>query len=354
MKKALITGITGQDGAYLAKFLLDKGYKVYGMYRRSSTRSFWRLEYTEVLKKVHMIPADMTDMSSLLEAVKLADPDEIYNLAAQSFVGASFDQPLYTTDVDGSGSIRMLEIIRHLNKDIKFYQASTSEMYGDSGEELQNEETKFWPNSPYAAAKVMSFHNTRIYREGYGLFACNGILFNHESPLRGLEFVTRKITNSVARIKLELQKDVKLGNLEARRDWGFAPEYVEAMWMMLQQDKAQDFVCATGETHSVKEFAEAAFSHVGLNWEDYVKVDKMFLRPKDLKYLRGDSTKLREATGWKPKIKFNQLVEKMVDSDLKHWQNHMDGKLFAWDAPHFPDDWTTINRHVSPNENKHG
>jgi GDPmannose 4,6-dehydratase len=226
MKRALITGITGQDGAYLAKFLLEKGYKVFGTYRRISTPNFWRLQYLDVLQKIILIPADMTDMASLLEAVTVADPDEIYNLAAQSYVGASYDQPLHTTEIDGSGATRLLEVIRHLKKDIKFYQASTSELFGTVEESPQSEKTRFWPNSPYAAAKLLSYHNVRIYREAYGIFACNGILFNHESPLRGLEFVTRKITNAVARIKLGLQKELVLGNLEAKRDWGFAPEFV--------------------------------------------------------------------------------------------------------------------------------
>ena len=235
MKRALITGVTGQDGAYLAMFLLEKGYEVFGTYRRVSTPNFWRLQYLSVLDKITLIPVDMADMSSLLEAVTVSEPHEIYNLAAQSYVGASFDQPLFTTQIDGSGATRILEIIRHLKKDIKFYQASTSELYGTVTETPQKETTVFWPNSPYAIAKLLSFHNTRIYREAYGIFACNGILFNHESPIRGMEFVTRKITNAAARIKLGLQDELVLGNVEAKRDWGYAPEYVKAMWMVLQQ-----------------------------------------------------------------------------------------------------------------------
>ena len=262
MKRALITGVTGQDGAYLAALLLEKGYEVFGTYRRVSTPNFWRLQYLSVLDKITLIPVDMADMSSLLEAVTVSDPGEIYNLAAQSYVGASFDQPLFTTEIDGSGATRILEIIRHLKKDIKFYQASTSELYGTVTEIPQKEATVFWPNSPYAAAKLLSFHNTRIYREAYGIFACKGILFNHESPIRGMEFVTRKITNAVARIKLGLQDELVLGNVEAKRDWGYAPEYVQAMWMVLQHDKPDDFVVATGETHSVQEFVNEAFRQV--------------------------------------------------------------------------------------------
>src|SRR3989344_3977785 len=258
MKRALITGITGQDGPYLAKLLLDKGYRVYGTYRRVSTPNFWRLQQLGIVKRITLIPADLTDMASLLEAVTISDPKEIYNLAAQSFVGNSFDQPLLTTDVDASGSTRFLEIIRHLKKDIKFYQASTSELFGGSTENPQNELTPMIPNSPYAAAKLHSYHMVRIYRNSYNMFACNGILFNHESSFRGLEFVTRKITNSVAKIKVGLQKDLQLGNTSAFRDWGFAPDYVRAMYMMMQHDVSEDYVVATGETQSVAEFAEEA------------------------------------------------------------------------------------------------
>ena len=346
MKHALITGITGQDGAYLAKFLLEKGYKVFGTYRRSSTPNFWRLQAMEVLDKITLVPADVADMASLLEAVKLSEPDEIYNLAAQSFVGASFDQPLLTTEVDGSGSVRLLEIIRHLNKKIKFYQASTSELYGTVSESPQKETTRFWPNSPYACAKLLSYHNVRIYREAYDIFACNGILFNHESPLRGLEFVTRKITNSVARIKLGLQKELVLGNMEARRDWGFAPEYVEAMWMILQQDKPDDFVVATGETHSVKEFVEAAFKHVGLNYKDYVKTDDIFKRPHDVELLCGDYGKIKKATGWKPNVTFEKLVALMVDADLERWERRQKGETFPWDAQNYADETKILQRHT--------
>jgi len=346
VKRALITGITGQDGAYLAKLLLNKGYKVFGTYRRSSTPNFWRLQDQEVFDKITLIPADMADMASLLEAITVSDPNEIYNLAAQSYVGASFDQPLLTTEIDGSGSTRVLEIIRHLKKDIKFYQASTSELFGDVVETPQTEKTPFNPNSPYATAKLLSFHNVRIYRDAYGIFACNGILFNHESPLRGLEFVTRKITNSVARIKLGIQKQLILGNLEAKRDWGFAPEYVEAMWMMLQQDKPDDFVCATGESHSVKEFVDNAFAAANLNPDDFVKTDKMFMRPKDVNLLQGNPAKIREAIGWKPKTTFKELVGIMVKADLDRWKKSKNGETFPWDSPNYPDDMTVIKRHL--------
>jgi GDPmannose 4,6-dehydratase len=345
VKKALITGITGQDGAYLAKLLLDKGYKVFGTFRRSSTPNFWRLQAVDVFEKVTLIPADMADMSSLLEAITVSDPDEIYNLAAQSYVGASFDQPLLTTEVDGSGTLRILEIIRHLKKDIKLYQASTSELYGTVQETPQNEKTPFMPNSPYAVAKLAAYHNIRIYREAYDLFACNGILFNHESSLRGLDFVTRKITNSVARIKLGLQKELVLGNTEAKRDWGYAPEYVEAMWMMLQQDKPTDLVCATGETHSVQEFVEEAFSYTDLNHEDYVRTDKMLVRPKDVNLLLGDPRKLKENTGWEPKVTFKELVKIMVKSDIERWEKCMKGEIFPWDAPSFPNGMDIVKRH---------
>jgi len=300
MKRALITGITGQDGAYLADFLIENGYEVFGTYRRVSTPNFWRLQHLNVLDKLILIPVDMADMSSLLEAVTVSDPHEIYNLAAQSYVGASFDQPLLTTQIDGSGATTLLEIIRHLKKDIRFYQASTSELYGTVNEVPQSEKTRFWPNSPYATSKLLSFHNTRIYREAYGIFACNGILFNHESPLRGMEFVTRKISNAVARIKLGLQNELTLGNLEAKRDWGYAPEYVVAMWMVLQNDQPEDFVVATGETHSVKEFVDEAFKQVNLEPDNFMKIDNIFIRPKDVDLLSGDCSKIKEKIGWEP------------------------------------------------------
>ncbi len=345
VKKALITGLTGQDGAYLADFLLKKGYRVYGIYRRTSTPNFWRLQALDILKDIILIPADMTDMSSLLEAVQVADPDEIYNLAAQSYVGASFDQPISTAMVDGLGTLYLLEIIRNLKKDIKFYQASTSELYGDTKEKDQNEETKFWPASPYAAAKLYSYHIVRLYREAYGIFACNGILFNHESALRGLEFVTRKITNAAARIKLGLQKDLKLGNIDSKRDWGFSPDFVEAMWLVLQHNKAEDFVIATGETHSVREFVEAAFEAVGIkDWEKYVESEESLMRPKDVNYLKGDYSKAQKVLGWEPKTKFKDLVKKMAEADLSRWKKFKKGERFPWDAFNYPEDIDIIQR----------
>ena len=350
MKKALITGVTGQDGGYLARFLLEKGYKVYGIYRRSSTPNFWRLQALDVLDKITLIPADLTDMTSLLEAVMVSDPDEIYNLAAQSYVGASFDQPLVTAQVDALGPLMLLEIIRTLKKKIKFYQASTSELYGDAkrfeaGEQSLNEETTFLPTSPYAIAKLYSFHTTRVYREAYGLYACNGILFNHESALRGLEFVTRKITNAVARIKLGLQKKLKLGNMDSKRDWGFAPDYVEVMWMMLQQDKPGDYVIATNETHSVREFVEEAFNVAGIkNWEKYVESEESLKRPHEVPYLKGDYSKAKEKFGWEPKTKFKDLVKKMYESDLARWKKFQKGDKFPWDAFSYPEDMDIIQR----------
>lgn len=346
MKRALITGVTGQDGAYLAALLLEKGYEVFGTYRRVSTPNFWRLQYLSVLDKITLIPVDMADMSSLLEAVTVSDPSEIYNLAAQSYVGASFDQPLFTTEIDGSGATRILEIIRHLKKGIKFYQASTSELYGTVNDIPQKETTVFWPNSPYAVAKLLSFHNTRIYREAYGIFACNGILFNHESPIRGMEFVTRKITNAVARIKLGLQDELVLGNVEAKRDWGYAPEYVQAMWMVLQHDKPDDFVVATGETHSVQEFVNEAFRQVDLDPNEFVKTDRLFIRPKDVDLLCGDCSKINNDLGWEPKTSFQELVKIMVDADVKRWSDYLNGKLSPWDAPNYPGDVRLLKRHV--------
>lgn len=351
VKRALITGVTGQDGAYLAKLLLEKGYKVFGTYRRVSTPNFWRLQILDIINKIKLIPADLIDMASLLEAIKIADPGEIYNLAAQSYVGASFDQPLLTAEIDGIGTTRILEIIRHLNRHIKFYQASTSELYGETGviESPQHEKTVFMPSSPYAAAKLYAFHNTRIYRNTYGIFTCNGILFNHESPLRGLEFVTRKISNAAARIKLGLQKELVLGNLDANRDWGYAPEYVETMWLMMQQSEPDDYVVATGETHSVREFAEEAFKIVNLNWEDYVRVDKMFIRPMDVYSLHGDISKIKEKIGWQSKTKFKELVKLMVDTDLERWNKYLKGNIFPWDAPHYPEDMSIVKRKAEEN-----
>jgi len=346
-RSALITGITGQDGAYLAKFLLNKGYGVYGTYRRLSTPNFWRLQCLDVFNQVNLIPADLIDSASLTEAVKIAHPDEIYHLAAQSFVGSSFEQPLGAAEITGVGVTRLLEVVRELNPEIKFYQASTSELYGSGNRDTQNEGTPFMPASPYATAKLYGYWITRIYREGYGIFACNGLLFNHESPLRGLEFVTRKISNAVAKIALGMEKVLKLGNLEAKRDWGYAPEYVETMWLMLQQEKPDDYVIATNESHSVMEFVEAAFAVVDLDWENYVSVDKVFLRPLDVDFLLGDYSKAKQKLGWEPKIKFNQLVEIMVTADLERWQRCQKGEWFPWDAPLYPNESKIMSRMLS-------
>ena len=343
-KRALITGITGQDGAYLAKFLLEKGYEVFGTYRRLSTPNFWRLQYLSIFDKINLIPADLIDSASLVEAVRIAAPDEIYHLAAQSFVGASFEQPVGAGEITGLGVTRLLEAIRQTNPKIKLYQASTSELYGKGNIKRQNEETPFHPSSPYAAAKLYGYWVTRIYRDGYGIFTANGLLFNHESPLRGLEFVTRKISNSVAKIALGLEKELRLGNLEAKRDWGYAPEYVEAMWLMLQQTDPDDYVIATDEAHSVKEFVEQAFSIMKLDWQKYVKVDKQFLRPLDVDLLQGDYSKAKQKLGWQPKVKFEQLVDIMVREDLDHWQRWLKGERFPWDAPNYPSENRILSR----------
>jgi len=319
-KKALITGITGQDGSYLAELLLKKGYEVHGIIRRSSSFNTGRL--TGVYEdphtpntKLHLNYGDLTDGSALNQLLKTVKPDEIYHLGAQSHVRVSFDIPEYTGDVTGLGTLRILDAIRESGVKTRFYQASSSEMFGKVVETPQSEKTSFYPRSPYGCAKVYAYWLTVNYRESYNLFACNGILFNHESERRGETFVTRKITRAAARIKAGLEKDLYLGNLEARRDWGYAPEYVEAMWLMLQQDKPDDYVIATGETHSVKEFVEEAFSHVGLNWKDHVKIDPHYFRPAEVDVLVGDASKARKVLGWSPRIKFKELVRLMVDAD---------------------------------------
>jgi len=344
MKKALITGITGQDGAYLAKFLLDKGYEVYGTYRRVSTPNFWRLMYLGIFNKINLIPIELIDAGSLIEAIKSSDPHEIYHLAAQSFVGASFEQPIGTGDISGLAVARILEAIRQVNPNIKFYQASTSELYGKGNTSAQNENTSFSPASPYAAAKLYGYWITRIYREGYGIFACNGILFNHESPLRGLEFVTRKISNGSAKIALGVQKELKIGNMNSKRDWGYASEYVEAMWLMLQQKEPDDYVIATNEAHSVKEFVELAFDIVGLDWHKHVKIDKRFLRPIDVEFLQGDYSKAKKKLNWEPKVKFKELVKIMIKEDLNRWERYLNGEHFPWDASNYPGETKIITR----------
>ena len=344
MKKALITGVTGQDGAYLSKLLLSKGYKVFGTFRRVSTPNFWRLQNLGIFNKVNLIPADLLDMGSLLEALKVSEPDEVYNLAAASYVATSFEEAIGNSEVTGLAVTRFLEAIRHQNSDIKFYQASSSEMYGNNNFKVQNEKTAFLPSSPYAAAKLYAHSIVNIYRQSYDIFACSGILFNHESPLRGLEFVSRKITNSVAEISLGLKDELILGNLKAKRDWGFAGEYMEAIYRMMQQTKPDDYVIATGNSYSVTEFVKEAFDLVGLNWKKYVKIDEKFYRPFEVKYLKGDSKKATKQLKWKPKITFKKLVKMMLDEDIKRWKDFLDGKAFAWDAPLYPSEDKLITR----------
>jgi len=343
-KRALITGITGQDGAYLAKFLLDKGYEVYGTYRRLSTPNFWRLQYLDIFEEVNLISADLVDAGSIIEAIEISNPEEIYHLAAQSFVEASFEQPIGTGEVTGLGVARVLEAIRQINPEIKFYQASTSELYGKGHSSSLTELSPFQPASPYSAAKLYGYWLTRIYREGYNIFTCNGILFNHESPLRGLEFVTRKISNAVAKIYLGIEKELQLGNLEAKRDWGYAPDYIESMWLMLQQKQPDDYLIATNEARSVKQFAEKAFSVVGLDWQEYVKVNKRFFRPLDVNFLQGDYSKAKEKLRWEPKVKFDKLVKVMVKEDLSRWQSWQTGERFPWDAFNYPNGAKIITR----------
>ena len=334
MKKALITGITGQDGAYLTEFLLDKGYEVYGLYRRSSTPNFWRLDTLGVTQKVKLVEGDILDQTSLTKAVEISEPDEVYNLAAQSFVAVSWKEPLYTAEVTGLGVLKILEAIKNVNPKIKFYQASSSEMFGKVQEIPQKETTPFYPRSPYGVAKVFGYWTTVNYRESYNMFACNGILFNHESPLRGEEFVTRKVTKGIAEIKKGIRDYIELGNLDAKRDWGFAGGYVEAMWLMLQQDKPDDYVIATGETHTVREFVELAFKEAGIDivWEGtgltevgrdknngkiLVKVSVQFYRPAEVEILIGDPSKAMKTLEWKTKVNFSGLVKIMVEWDLK-------------------------------------
>jgi len=315
MKKALITGITGQDGSYLAEHLLEKGYKVYGMVRRSSVENYERVEH--IRDQLLFVQGDLSDQSSLDEAIKLVQPDEVYNLAAQSFVPTSWNQPVLTADIDGLGVTRILESIRKHKSDARFYQASSSEMFGKVTEVPQTERTPFYPRSPYGVSKVYGHYITVNYRESYGLHSYSGICFNHESPRRGLEFVSRKVTDGVARIKMGLAKSLPMGNLDAKRDWGFAGDYVKAMWLMLQQDHPEDYVISTGQTHSVKELAQIAFEYVGLDWEKYVVLDKKLLRPAEVDFLVGDASKARTHLGWKPEVTFKGLIEMMVDADLR-------------------------------------
>jgi len=331
-KKALITGITGQDGSYLAELLLAKDYEVHGIIRRASTFNTGRLEpiYADPHSgsaRLFLHYGDLSDASALARLIGKIAPDEIYNLAAQSHVRVSFDGPEYTTDIGATGTIRLLEAIRETGIKPRFYQASSSEMYGKVQEIPQTEKTPFYPRSPYGCAKVYSYWITVNYREAYGLFACNGILFNHESPRRGETFVTRKITRAVAHIQAGLQSKLYLGNLDAKRDWGYAKEFVEAMWLMLQQDQADDYIIATNETHSVREFLEIAFGHAGLNWKQHVEIDPRYYRPAEVDLLIGDYSKARRALGWEPKTRFADLVKLMVDADIKLLKDHREGRI---------------------------
>ena len=330
-RKALITGITGQDGSYLAQLLLEKGYEVHGLIRRSSSFNTGRIEHLyddphRADARLFLHYGDLTDGMNLREVLTRITPDELYNLGAQSHVRVSFDQPVYTVQVDAVGTIRLLEAIRDTGLPVRFYQASSSEMYGAAAETPQSERTPFHPRSPYGCAKVYSFWQTVNYREAYGMFCCNGILFNHESPRRGQTFVTRKITRAATRIKEGLQSELFLGNLDAKRDWGFAGDYVEAMWRMLQQDAPDDYVIATGQTHSVREFLERAFDRVQLNCRDHVRIDPRYLRPAEVDLLQGDATKARKVLGWQPKVSFEQLVDMMIDAD---WELARQERLLA-------------------------
>ena len=316
-KSALITGVTGQDGAYLAKLLLDKGYEVYGLVARRSSDTRWRLRELGVESQINYLDGDLADACSVQRALLKAKPDEVYNLGAQSFVGSSWDQPVTTGIVDGLGVTHMLEAIRQFSPQTRFYQASTSEMFGLIQAERQDENTPFYPRSPYGVAKLYGHWITVNYRESFGLHASSGILFNHESPLRGIEFVTRKVTDAVARIKLGKQRELRLGNIDAKRDWGFAGDYVEAMWLMLQQDKADDYVVATGVTTTVREMCRIAFAHVGLDYQDYVVIDPAFFRPAEVEVLLGNPGKAERILGWTPKTSLETLIQSMVDADLK-------------------------------------
>ncbi|MDA5108936.1 GDP-mannose 4,6-dehydratase [Brevibacillus thermoruber] len=316
-KTAFITGITGQDGAYLAKFLLEKGYRVAGLLPRRSTRNLWRLEYLNIADEVEYRDGDVLDLSSLIRAVKAVKPDEVYHLAAQSFVGSSWEQPILTAEVTGMGVLHVLEAIREVDPGIKMYQASSSELYGLIQEPMQSEQTPFYPRSPYAVSKLFGYWMTKNYRESFGMFASNGILFNHESPLRGLEFVTRKVTHTVAQIAAGRKKELRLGNIHAKRDWGFAGDYVEAMWLMLQQQKPDDFVIATGTTTTVEEMCRIAFDYVGLDFQDYLVIDPQLFRPAEVDVLLGNPAKAKRELGWEPKTGLQELIHMMVEADLQ-------------------------------------
>jgi len=318
-RSALITGLTGQDGSYLAELLLEKGYDVYGLIRRVSTPNLWRIEH--LMDDIHVVDGDLGDSSSIFDALKASKPDEVYNLAAQSFVQTSWNQPLLTVDVTALGAVRVLDAVRHFAPDAHFYQASSSEMFGKVQAVPQSEKTPFYPRSPYGYAKLMAHWATVNFRESYDMFACSGILFNHESPRRGLEFVTRKVTDSVARIKMGRSNKLKLGNMDAERDWGFAGDYVRAMHLMLQQDEPSDFVVATGKNHSVRDLVRLAFQKAGINdWETYVETDERFMRPADVDTLLGDPTRVKEEMNWSPRVDFEELVSMMVMADIERWE----------------------------------
>ena len=323
--KALVTGINGMDGSHLADFLLDKGYDVYGVERRSSSKN--RTNTSHLESKITFLTGDLTDQNSLIRCLKISNPDEVYNLAAQSFVGESWNTPEQTSDVTGLGALRMLEAVREFDKPIKYYQASSSEMFGRMVENPAKETTPFYPRSPYGVSKLYAHWITKNYRESYDMFNCSGILFNHESERRGIEFVTRKISDGVAKISLELSENISLGNLDAKRDWGYAPDYVEAMWLMLQQEKPDDYIVATGECHSIRDFLSEAFSIVGIdNWQDYIVQDPRFMRPAEVDVLVGDNTKSKNKLGWKPRTSFKELVKIMVNSDIERLKNYK-GKM---------------------------
>ena len=330
MKRALITGITGQDSAYLAKSLLEKGYKVFGAYRKTSTPNFWKLHYLNVHDKIDFVSFDLLDSKSISEMLDKTNPDVVYNNAAQSFVASSFDQPLYTTDVTGSGVIRILEGIKNFNDKIKFFQAASSEMYGLEKSVIKNENTSFHPISPYSIAKVHAYWITRMYREAYGMFAVNGILFNHESPIRGIEFVTRKISNGVAKISLGLEKNLKLGNLSAQRDWGYAPEYIEGIISMMTQKKSDDYILATNETHSIKEFVDEACKVANIS-NSKIKSSKENFRVHDVQKTKGSYKKAKKELGWSPKTKFKKIVKIMVEADIDRWEKFLKKESQPWD-----------------------
>ena len=332
-KRAMVTGISGQDGAFLAKQLLEKGYEVFGTYRRVSSPNFWRLAYLGIEKAVHLVPCDILDATSVFRVIKSLHPDFVFNLAAQSQVLASFDSPVITSQITGISVTNFLEAILRTDKSIRFYNAATSELFGNIGIEGKfDEDFQFKPSSPYAVAKLYAYWMTKVYRESYGMFAVNGILFNHESEIRGLEFVTRKISNEVAKIKLGLSDKLILGNIDSFRDWGYAPEYTDAMLMMLESDEPDDFVVASGETHQVKEFLKFAFEYVGLDFNDYLEISPKFKRPTDVNYLRGSYSKIFKHLGWKPKVNFQNLVKIMVDADLERWRNIKEGRIVPTDA----------------------